>query len=400
MKLKLGAAIAFAGAIASLPAIAQTTIKIGYATAPTSHYGVGSTAFCDDLEKRTAGRYKCQQFANSALGGEREMIEAVQLGTLDVVNTSTGPVGNFVPEVNIVDIPFLFRDYDHARKTLDGPIGQDLLAKFPPKGLIAIAWTENGFRHMTNSKRAINKPEDVRGLGQPMLEAAAKRMNRQIPRITSAGWRALEAHGIRRLRGMALYGDLLYFGTSDVHIVADEHRAQFLEDEDQRVGHQHLLQVLALVEEAEEDPLEREAEGRGERDADEQLGQVPVAEVRRKHEREVGADHVEAAVRQVDDAHDSEDQRQPARDEEQQQPVLDPVQELDQEGSDVQANPSASAAGGPSTAAAPEAGPAATRVGPDAAWTTPYILQPRAGSASAFAATLTSLFSLPSTLRR
>jgi tripartite ATP-independent transporter DctP family solute receptor len=92
------------------------------------------------------------------------MIEAVQLGTLDVVNTSTGPVGNFVPDVNIVDIPFLFRDYDHARRTLDGPIGQDLLAKFPAKGLVAIAWTENGFRHMTNSKRAINTPDDVKGL--------------------------------------------------------------------------------------------------------------------------------------------------------------------------------------------------------------------------------------------
>ena len=165
MKLMtLSAALAVAGTLASAPVAAQTTIKLGYATAPTSHYGVGSTAFCDEVEKRTSGRYKCQQFPNSALGGEREMIEAVQLGTLDVVNTSTGPIGNFVPDVNIVDIPFLFRDYDHARKTLDGPIGQELLAKFPAKGLIAIAWTENGFRHMTNSKRPINKPDDVKGL--------------------------------------------------------------------------------------------------------------------------------------------------------------------------------------------------------------------------------------------
>ena len=165
MKLMtLSAALAVAGTLASAPVAAQTTIKLGYATAPTSHYGVGSTAFCDEVEKRTSGRYKCQQFPNSALGGEREMIEAVQLGTLDVVNTSTGPIGNFVPDVNIVDIPFLFRDYDHARKTLDGPIGQELLAKFPAKGLIAIAWTENGFRHMTNSKRPINSPDDVKGL--------------------------------------------------------------------------------------------------------------------------------------------------------------------------------------------------------------------------------------------
>jgi hypothetical protein len=65
-------------------------------------------------------------------------------------------LGNFVPETKIVDIPFLFRDYDHARKVMDGPIGQDLLKKMPAKGLIGLAWTENGFRHMTNNKRPIN----------------------------------------------------------------------------------------------------------------------------------------------------------------------------------------------------------------------------------------------------
>ena len=149
---------------------AQTVLKIGYATSAASHYGVGSTAFCDDIEKGTQGRYKCQQFPNSALGGEREMIEAVQLGTLDVVNTSTGPVGNFVPEVKIVDIPFLFRDYDHARKVMDGPIGQDILTKFPSKGLVALSWTENGFRHMTNNKRPIVKPDDAAGLKMRTME--------------------------------------------------------------------------------------------------------------------------------------------------------------------------------------------------------------------------------------
>ncbi len=163
--MKLARTILLSGLLAAaLGAQAQTIIKIGYATSPASHYGVGSAVFCDEVEKRTSGRYKCQQFPNSALGGEREMIEAVQLGTLDVVNTSTGPVGNFVPEVNIVDIPFLFRDYAHARKVLDGPIGDELRAKFPAKGLIALAWTENGFRHLTNSKRAVNTPDDVKGL--------------------------------------------------------------------------------------------------------------------------------------------------------------------------------------------------------------------------------------------
>jgi len=149
---------------------AQTILKIGYAVPTNSHYGVGSTVLCDEIEKGTQGRYKCQHFPSSALGGEREMIEAVQLGTLDIVNTSTGPVGNFVPEVKIVDIPFLFRDYDHARRVLDGPIGQDILTKFPSKGLVGLAWAENGFRHMTNSKRAIVKPSDTVGLKMRTME--------------------------------------------------------------------------------------------------------------------------------------------------------------------------------------------------------------------------------------
>ncbi len=151
-------------------ASAQTILKIGYATTKESHYGVGSTVFCDEVEKGTQGRYKCQQFPSSALGGEREQIEAVQLGVQDIVNTSTGPVGNFVPEVKIVDIPFLFRDYDHARKVMDGPIGQDILSKFPSKGIIALGWTENGFRHMTNSKRDIVKPSDAAGLKMRTME--------------------------------------------------------------------------------------------------------------------------------------------------------------------------------------------------------------------------------------
>ena len=144
------------------PAGAQTIVRVSHPTPANSHYGAGSQAFCADLEKRTTGRYKCQIQAGA--NDERAAIEAVQLGTLDVTNTSTGPVSNFVPEVGIVDIPFLFRDYDHARRVLDGPIGQEILAKFPSKGIIALAWTENGFRHLTNSRRAVVKPDDVKGL--------------------------------------------------------------------------------------------------------------------------------------------------------------------------------------------------------------------------------------------
>jgi tripartite ATP-independent transporter DctP family solute receptor len=69
-----------------------------------------------------------------------------------------------VPEVKIFDVPFLFRDYAHARSVLDGPIGQEMLKKFESKGIKALAWGENGFRHMTNSRRAVHAPEDLKGL--------------------------------------------------------------------------------------------------------------------------------------------------------------------------------------------------------------------------------------------
>src|SRR5512137_2292391 len=130
--------VAAAGALVCAAAAAQTIVRVSHPTPAASHYGVGTQAFCADLEKRTTGRFKCQIQAGA--NDERASVEAVQLGTLDVTNTSTGPVSNFVPEVGIVDIPFLFRDYDHARRVLDGPIGQEILAKFPSKGIIALAW--------------------------------------------------------------------------------------------------------------------------------------------------------------------------------------------------------------------------------------------------------------------
>jgi tripartite ATP-independent transporter DctP family solute receptor len=164
------AALAATAAFAAFPTQAQTVLKIGHVLAKGSHYDIGANVFCENLDKNTQGRYKCQVYPASALGGEREQIEAVQIGTQDLVITSTGPVGNFVPEMKVVDVPFLFRDYDHARKVLDGKIGQDMLAKFSNHGLVALAWSENGFRHMTNNKRAIVSAADATGLKMRTME--------------------------------------------------------------------------------------------------------------------------------------------------------------------------------------------------------------------------------------
>ena len=149
---------------------AQSTMRIGISTAQNSHQGVAIDTLAKEVEKRTAGRYKIQTFYNGALGGERESIEAVQLGTQELAFYSNGPVPNFVPDTKILDVPFLFRDKAHARAVMDGPIGQEFLTKFDAKGFKALAWAENGFRHMTNSKRDVKFPEDLKGLKMRTME--------------------------------------------------------------------------------------------------------------------------------------------------------------------------------------------------------------------------------------
>ena len=139
-------------------------VKLGYALAVNSHYGAAAQAWADSVEKATTGAFKFKQFPSSALGGERELIESLQLGTVEAVIVSTGALSNFVPDVGVVDIPFLLRDTQHARAVLDGPFGQDLLAKFQKRGLIALAWGEQGFRHLTNNKHPVQKVEDLKGL--------------------------------------------------------------------------------------------------------------------------------------------------------------------------------------------------------------------------------------------
>jgi len=164
----LGGLLAWAAAVA--PAAAQVVMRNSISIGQNSHQGVGIDVFAKEVEKRTNGRYKIQNFYSGSLGGERESIEAVQLGTQELTLTSTGPVPNFVPEAKILDIPFLFRDKAHAHAVLDGPIGDEMLKLFEPKGFKALAWAENGVRHMTNNKRPVNSPDDLKGLKMRTME--------------------------------------------------------------------------------------------------------------------------------------------------------------------------------------------------------------------------------------
>lgn len=171
MKYVFGGLIAAAVAVTGATgAQAQQTVTLGHSLSAESHYGVGAEAFLTTLEELSGGAFTGEQSPAGVLGGERDMIEGLQIGSIDVVITSTGPLGNFVPEVYALDLPFLFRDYDHARRTLDGDIGQELLAKIDENNLVGLAWSENGFRHVTNSRRPVNGPADLEGLKLRTME--------------------------------------------------------------------------------------------------------------------------------------------------------------------------------------------------------------------------------------
>jgi len=145
-------------------ATAQTVLNFAHSTAQNSHYSMGVQAFGKKLSELSGGKYEIREQAAGALGGERDVIEGLQIGSVELTISSTGPLGNFVPEALVLDLPFLFKDYASARGVLDGEIGQELLAKVSENNLVALAWSENGFRHITNSNRPINTPADLQGL--------------------------------------------------------------------------------------------------------------------------------------------------------------------------------------------------------------------------------------------
>lgn len=147
------------------------TIKVGHISPDGQAYAIGFEEYAKAVEEATDGKVKFKIFGNGSLGGERELLEGVQLGTLDMSLITTGVVTNFVPEVSVIEFPFLFRDLDHAYKTLDGEIGQELLDKMSESNIKGIAFWENGQRHLANSQHPVKSPEDLKGLKMRTIES-------------------------------------------------------------------------------------------------------------------------------------------------------------------------------------------------------------------------------------
>ncbi len=154
--------------LAAAPALAQTQITIQHALPlVTSHYGAGADAFRQTFERLTNGRYRVVMQRND---NEREMIESVQIGHRWIApSPPPGRSAISCPRCGCWT-PFLFRDYAHARGVLDSAIGQELLQRFAPRGLVGVVWMENGFRHLTNNRREVRTPADVQGLKVRTME--------------------------------------------------------------------------------------------------------------------------------------------------------------------------------------------------------------------------------------
>jgi TRAP-type transport system periplasmic protein len=116
------------------------------------------------VEEKSEGRIKIEVYSGSQLGDDTKGTEAVRAGDLEAVNTSTAPLVGLVPELSIFDIPFLFDSNEMADEVISGEIGEYLDAKLEEKGLINLAWNENGFRDLTNSVKVVKSPEDLKGL--------------------------------------------------------------------------------------------------------------------------------------------------------------------------------------------------------------------------------------------
>ena len=165
----------------------RAQLKLASLTPMGHTYNQAAARFADLVKERSNGRIQVTVYPDGQLGkGERELLESAQQGTIDIYVGSTGPIGGFNPSIGILDIPFLFHDYGHVDGVLDGPVGQQLLDDLEKAQFKALAFWENGFRNLTNSRRAVRGPDDARGLKIRTMEN----------KVHMAAWQAVGANPV------------------------------------------------------------------------------------------------------------------------------------------------------------------------------------------------------------
>jgi TRAP-type transport system periplasmic protein len=168
LSLALAVIFAFSGSFVD----AKTIIKYGHVGPPIHGQHKGTLAFAKYVSEKTNGEIEVQVFPLGQLGGERSMAEQVQAGTLHMTAVTTAVLSNFVPQLAVFDLPFIYPNRETAYKALaDQAVQKKFFALCEPKGFVAIGYTENEFRDVTNSKRPIRKPEDMRGLKIRTIES-------------------------------------------------------------------------------------------------------------------------------------------------------------------------------------------------------------------------------------
>ncbi len=148
----------------STTSFAEQVIRLGHTGAANHHFQTISEQFAEIVSERTDGEITIEVYPSDQLGSQTQLVEGTLLGTNDMVLTSDAVLSNFVPDVGIINLPFIFRDADHVRTALDGEVGQDLSALVEKQGAVVVGWWENGFRHITNSRNPIETPDDIEGM--------------------------------------------------------------------------------------------------------------------------------------------------------------------------------------------------------------------------------------------
>ena len=139
-------------------------LKLGHAINEKDVFHEAALKFEELVEARTNGEVTVTIYPNAKLGDERNLLESLRMGTVDMGIITGGPVINFLPSFGVLDLPFLFSTPEHAYKVLDGPVGDGFFKEIEKLGWKGLAYGERGFRNLTNSVRPVEKPEDIKGL--------------------------------------------------------------------------------------------------------------------------------------------------------------------------------------------------------------------------------------------
>lgn len=166
LKTTAAALMAAATLTTALPALAADTLRIGWTTSDGAQdpYAIMARSLQSELDARLPGKFDVAMFPNNQLGDEKQMLEGLQYGTLDVGIITNAAIANVAPAFQLNDMPFLFANEAQAHAVLDGEVGQEMLANLSSKGMTGLGFAEGGFRHMINNTRPVAKPDDVEGV--------------------------------------------------------------------------------------------------------------------------------------------------------------------------------------------------------------------------------------------